>query len=68
MEATMPQLLKPKDVAKILRCGEDHAREIMGSSAMKTVDISTKPNPQKRMLRVTPENLKRYIEGSANEN
>lgn len=60
MEATTGKMLKPKQVAEILGCGYVHALELMGSEAMNSVDIST--SPRKRMLRITPENLEKFIQ------
>lgn len=60
MEATFEKLLKPKEVAEVLGCSEDYARVVMGSQAMNSVDISR--SPKKRMLRVTPANLNKFIQ------
>ena len=62
--ATLPQMLKPKQVAKILNCSYDHALELMGSEKMKAIDIA-KEGASSRMFRITPKHLQEYIEGRA---
>ena len=57
----MDNMLKPRQVAKILNCSYAHVLELMRSNKIKAVDLA-QPNAKKRMWRTTSENLNEFIQ------
>lgn len=58
--ATEEKLLDTKQVAQILGCGYTRANQLMRSQNLKTVNLSSPTGTRKR-LRVTRENLDKFI-------